>query len=60
MAIERENIGFSAYCDKCSEWEELEEANHFVGAVELLKEKGWKITKENDKWLHICSSCNEE
>lgn len=53
------------YCDKCDYLETIdtdcvEGYADFSYLTKELKADGWKITKENDEWIHKCSDCQEE
>lgn len=43
-------------CDFCSNETSIR-AVRFIGVVEILKDKGWKVLRVNDEWMHKCPSC---
>lgn len=54
--LEKEETGFTGYCDNCSEYHETGEDN-FFNAVEEIKRQGWRIKKKGPNWEHTCPSC---
>jgi len=56
MTISKDTFGMLVECDKCSEYFDVD-SDDFSDAVDELKAWGWKIRKEDDEWVHVCSSC---
>lgn len=52
-------------CDheKCGTYEHVdywESGGDFSDAIVWMKKNGWKIFKEDGKWVHWCESCVEQ
>jgi len=59
--IEKEFFGYVINCDKCSNYLNCDVYDDFQGAIDLAKEKGWKIRKDkNGDWEHICPVCYQK
>ena len=58
--IERNYGDFQVYCDWCSYYEEFSTSQYTWGEmIGRIKALGWRISKEEDEWLHKCPVCNE-
>lgn len=49
-------IVFECDGNKCHEVLETD-THDFNEARELLDEEGWRTTKQNNEWCHICPTC---
>ena len=58
MITKDHDFGYLVDCERCSAGEDLEVVD-FQDAVDLIKEMGWQIQKDENGWLHICPSCQE-
>lgn len=45
-----------AECDGCGS-EEYSGALDFKEFVDWLRQQGWRISKVNDEWTHVCPNC---
>lgn len=43
-------------CDECDVTERLLDGD-FMGEVQAAKGEGWKITRPEGQWHHICPEC---
>lgn len=59
ISRDRGNIYFECDGKRCANTFVTEESG-FPAAHELLKEAGWKTTKQGGEWLHICDDCQEQ
>lgn len=58
--LEPSDYGYAASCDFCSTEIELQ-TRDFMTAVEIIKRRGWKISKgEDGQWQHKCPACAED
>lgn len=54
--IQKTNDELIAVCDECG-------VTLYGGTLDFkefiadVKENGWKISKEDDKWIHVCWAC---
>ena len=60
MSIEKAFFGYVVDCDYCSEFLNCDVYDDFKSAIDMVKDKGWKIRKEDDEWVHICPVCAEK
>ena len=53
---------YDVYCDcvGCDNEERYNDMWVFQNVIEAMKNDGWKITKENGEWFHICPECKEK
>lgn len=53
---------YDVYCDcvGCDVETRYENVFSFTDVVESMKNEGWKITKENGEWFHICQECKNK
>jgi len=59
--IEKEFFGYVIECDWCSNFLNCDTYEDFRGAIDMAKDKGWKIRKDEDgEWIHICPVCAEK
>lgn len=60
MTIERSGKdNFVVCCDHCSESDEF--YGDFMEVIEEIKDKGWKVSKdEKGEWDHSCPDCVEK
>ena len=58
MSIKR-NGDCSEYILSCNKCGARDKTNYytFQDAAEARAEKGWKVTKVDDEWLHFCPDC---
>lgn len=54
--LDRQNGQFVFECDGCGDVFEPD-GEEFSRAVRSLKYEGWKISKDNDTWTHLCPNC---
>ena len=50
-------------CDKCSFYETFDGDGEYLAwqeVIDYMKRSGWKITKEDDEWVHICPACRDD
>ena len=56
--IEKEFFGFVVECDSCSNYLNCDVEDDFKEAVDMAKDKGWKVKKDQEgDWVHICPVC---
>ena len=49
---------FILECDEvCDNRIEINNNGEWKGIVAVIKEKGWRIAKKADMWVHYCPSC---
>jgi len=59
--ITKEFFGFIIDCDKCSNFLNCDTYEDFRGAIDMAKDEGWKITKDEEgDWIHLCPICAEK
>ena len=62
MIEEQKDFGtFTVSCDTkgCNYEEEVDTDGDWTSMIEEIKSFGWKISKINDEWIHVCPSCAE-
>ena len=47
--------GIYVGCNSCEE--KVESKYDFKGTIEFIKQLGWKVKKQDDKWEHYCPEC---
>lgn len=56
--IEYSHMSFEVTCDFCPYCEEFElDRNEWKLLILVMKEDGWRFSKEGDGWIHCCPSC---
>ena len=60
--FDNETHEMSFWCDNCPESEVffLGPYAEFRDLIEIAKEKGWKIFKDGDEWVHYCKNCRRK
>lgn len=56
--IRRDKGELVAECDDCGE-EFPGGVSEFNDFIQSLKDAGWRIRKDGDDWVHICTCCSE-
>lgn len=46
-------------CDECEQAEETV-GGSWQECIDELKARGWKFRKEDEAWIHVCPTCQEE
>ena len=59
--IEKEFLDYVIECDSCSNYLNCDADEDFQEAIDMAKDKGWKIGKDGGgKWIDICPVCAEK
>jgi len=50
---------FTMYCDEigCDHEETFDTDGDWQEMIQQAKDSGWKFTKDDDEWRHICPAC---
>jgi len=56
--IEKDGFFWSVQCEHCSNSEDdIDTDTSFASVVDEIKSRGWRITKIDGDWAHICPVC---